>query len=132
MGVPVALLGLVFFVVTLAPHPAARVASAGALARRGPPRLADRSASGMALYLVWAELYRVHAICLWCTAVHVVTFLLWIVVLFGQILSAPAEDARRRTEPARPQSKRLMTGISSVSTPSTAFSSGLAGRTVAT
>jgi uncharacterized membrane protein len=46
---------------------------------------------GMALYLVWAELYRIHAICLWCTAVHVVTFLLWIVVLFGQILSGPAD-----------------------------------------
>ena len=42
---------------------------------------------GMALYLVWAELFRIHAICSWCTVVHVVTFALWIIVLFGQILS---------------------------------------------
>jgi hypothetical protein len=52
----------------------------------------------MVLYLVWAELYRIHSICLWCTAVHVVTFLLWIVVLFGQILSTPAPAAERADE----------------------------------
>ena len=49
---------------------------------------------GMALYLVWAELYRINAICLWCTAVHAITFALWIVVLFGQILSGPARRPR--------------------------------------
>ena len=38
MGVPVALLGLVFFVVDAGPVLAARVAPGGALARRGPPR----------------------------------------------------------------------------------------------
>ena len=40
-------------------------------------------------WLTYLELFRIHAICLWCTAVHVLTFLLWIVVLFGQILSGP-------------------------------------------
>ncbi len=91
MGVPVALLGLVFFVVALGL----------CLPRvwRRPERWFDALrlgwltiGLGMALYLVWAELYRIHAICLWCTAVHVVTFLLWIVVLFGQILSTPADE----------------------------------------
>ena len=91
MGVPVALLGLVFFAVTLwlcLPRTWAR-----------PHRWLDRVrlvwltvGLGMALYLVWAELYRIHAICLWCTVVHVVTFLLWVTVLFGQILSAPADE----------------------------------------
>jgi uncharacterized membrane protein len=33
------------------------------------------------LYLVWAELFRINAICLWCTAVHVCT-----VVLLGLVL----------------------------------------------
>lgn len=47
---------------------------------------------GMALYLVWAELFRIHAICSWCTVVHVVTFILWIVILFGQILSTRDDD----------------------------------------
>ncbi len=91
LGVPVALLGLVFFIVALGLT----------LPRvwRRPERWLDMVrlgwltiGIGMVLYLVWAELYRVHAICLWCTAVHIVTFLLWIVVLFGQILSAPAEE----------------------------------------
>ncbi len=91
MGVPVALLGLVFFVVALG-------LCLPSVWRRPEPwldavRLAWLTIGlGMALYLVWAELYRIHAICLWCTAVHVVTFLLWIVVLFGQILSGPADD----------------------------------------
>ncbi|KRB47643.1 vitamin K epoxide reductase family protein [Terrabacter sp. Root181] len=97
MGVPVALLGLVFFVVALGlclPQ-----------VWRRPERWLDAVrlgwltvGLGMALYLVWAELYRIHAICLWCTAVHVVTFLLWIVVLFGQILSAPADQLAVGTE----------------------------------
>ena len=61
-----------------------------------PLRLAWLSIGlAMALYLVWAELYRIHAICLWCTGVHVLSFLLWITVLFGQILSGPAHDRAR-------------------------------------
>ena len=91
LGVPVALLGVVFFVVALGL----------CLPRvwRRPERWLDAVrlgwltiGLGMALYLIWAELYRVHAICLWCTAVHVATFLLWIAVLFGQILSGPAGE----------------------------------------
>jgi uncharacterized membrane protein len=90
MGVPVALLGLVFFAVTLA----LCLPSTWRRTDRwlDPARLAWLTIGlGMALYLVWAELYRIHAICLWCTVVHVLTFLLWIVVLFGQILSGPAD-----------------------------------------
>ncbi|MFV0461500.1 MAG: vitamin K epoxide reductase family protein [Actinomycetales bacterium] len=47
---------------------------------------------GMVLYLVWAELFRIHAICTWCTVVHVSTFALLGVVAFGQILSEPDAD----------------------------------------
>jgi len=36
----------------------------------------------VALYLVWAELFRVHAICLYCTAVHVLSLLLLGTVLW--------------------------------------------------
>jgi len=97
MGVPVALLGLLFFVVTLGlclpqvwrrPEPWLDAVRLGWLT----------VGLGMALYLVWAELYRIHAICLWCTVVHVVTFLLWIVVLFGQILSTPADELAVRAD----------------------------------
>lgn len=91
-GVPVALLGLLFFV-------AVTVLMLPSVWRRPEPWL-DRARLGlltvglaMALYLVWAELFRIYAICLWCTVVHVATFVLWIVVLFGQILSVPAGAA---------------------------------------
>ena len=88
LGVPVALLGVVFFVVLLALcWPSAWRSRAAWL---DSARLAWLTIGvGMVLYLVWAELFRIHAICLWCTVVHVVTFLLWIAVLFGQILSGP-------------------------------------------
>ena len=39
------------------------------------------------LYLVWAELFRVNAICLWCTAVHLIAVALFIVVVLGQSTS---------------------------------------------
>lgn len=90
-GIPVAVLGLVFFVVTLG-------LVLPAVWRRSEAWL-DRLRAGwltvglaMVLYLVWAELFRIRAICLWCTVVHVVTFLLWIAVVFGQILSEPEDD----------------------------------------
>ncbi|MFC7595375.1 vitamin K epoxide reductase family protein [Terrabacter sp. GCM10028922] len=97
MGVPVALLGLLFFIVLLG------LCWPSTWRRRerwlDPARLGWVTIGlGMALYLVWAELYRIHAICLWCTAVHVLTFLLWIIVLFGQILSGPAGGATAGAE----------------------------------
>ncbi|GAB3871722.1 vitamin K epoxide reductase family protein [Terrabacter terrigena] len=91
VGVPVALLGLVFFAVTLwLCLPGTWRRAQGWL---DPARLAWLTIGlGMALYLVWAELFRIHAICLWCTVVHVLTFVLWVAVLFGQILSGPADE----------------------------------------
>lgn len=77
--VPVAVLGLVFFfAMTLLCSPPAwryrvldpvRVVAAGA-------------GVASAVYLIWVELFRVNAICLWCTAVHVCTLLLLALVLW--------------------------------------------------
>ena len=82
LGVPVALVGLVWAVamtaltVPWAWRPgAARVARARLL-------LAGAGAA-MVLYLVYVELFRIGAICLWCTAIHVTA-----VCLFGVILAA--------------------------------------------
>ena len=82
-GIPVALLGLLFFVaMAVLCSPKAWSMS------RGRPwigwlRLALSTAGVfMVFFLVWAELFRIEAICLWCTAVHVVT-----VALFGVLLS---------------------------------------------
>ncbi len=38
------------------------------------------------LYLVWVELFRVDAICLWCTAVHVLAVALFAVVAVASAL----------------------------------------------
>jgi uncharacterized membrane protein len=78
-GVPVAVLGLAYFLavlVLLLPRAWAE------------PRL-DRVrvvvgvlGVAMVLYLLWIELFRVDAICLWCTAVHVCTVALLAVILW--------------------------------------------------
>ena len=90
-GVPVAVLGLVFFAVILVlqlpsmwrrPDPAVRLG-----------RLAW-AVVGLCtvLYLLYAELFAIDAICLWCTSVHVLTL-----ALFGTTVYAtsayPAPDA---------------------------------------
>lgn len=90
-GIPVALLGVVYFVVALAlflpqawrsPAPAVRLARLGWLG------------IGLVtvLYLVWAEFFGVSAVCLWCTGVHVITFLLFVLAVFTEAWAAPLED----------------------------------------
>lgn len=89
VGIPVALLGLGFFIVM--------VGLCQPRLMRAPGRLWDAvrlTLAGIglafALYLVFAELFHIGAICLWCTAVHVVTFLLLLTFIFGQLLAQPA------------------------------------------
>jgi len=38
---------------------------------------------GFVLYLVYTELFTLNHICLWCTSVHVVTFLLFVLILIS-------------------------------------------------
>ena len=35
------------------------------------------------LYLIYAELFKIGAICLLCTSVHVITFALFVLIVFG-------------------------------------------------
>jgi uncharacterized membrane protein len=35
------------------------------------------------LYLVYTELFTIGAICLWCTSVHVITFILFALIVFS-------------------------------------------------
>lgn len=79
-GIPVALLGLLFFVgmTALSLPPLWRTASPW------PSRL--RLAAVVVgvvfvCYLIWAELFQIDAICLWCTVVHGLTL-----VLFGLVV----------------------------------------------
>jgi uncharacterized membrane protein len=88
LGVPVALLGLLFYVGMTA------LCSPPAWSARNPwvgrvRLLGAVSGVVFVVYLVWAELFRIDAICLWCTAVHVLT-----VVLFGLlVVGAALEEA---------------------------------------
>jgi uncharacterized membrane protein len=89
-GIPVALLGLGFFaaMTALALPPLWRTASPW------PSRL--RLAAVVVgvvfvCYLIWAELFQIDAICLWCTVVHALTIVLFGLVVIRQALP-PLED----------------------------------------
>jgi uncharacterized membrane protein len=92
-GIPVAMLGLVFFVPMLL------------LCLPAAWRSADRrihlarlvlsvTGVGMILYLIIAELFLIKSICLWCSSVHVTTFLLFVVIVTASpvVLSAGYGD----------------------------------------
>jgi uncharacterized membrane protein len=81
-GIPVAVLGLAFFVFLVA------IMSPWAWqARRREVHLL-RVASlvvgiGMVIYLIYAEFIIIGSICLYCTSVHIITFLLFVLTAFG-------------------------------------------------
>ena len=79
LGIPVAVLGLGYFVLMTA------LLTPAAWNRRAlnPVRLVGVALGvAMVVYLIWVELFRVDAICLWCTAVHVCTVVLFTTVLW--------------------------------------------------
>jgi uncharacterized membrane protein len=93
-AIPVALTGLLFYVFVVA------IMSPWAWMSkwRWMPqlRLATMvSGMGMVLYLVYAELFQIGAICLYCTSVHVITFLLFSLIVISFAIwgfAAPEED----------------------------------------
>jgi uncharacterized membrane protein len=81
-GIPVAVLGLAFFVF------AAAIMSPWAwqAARREVHLLRIASmvvGIGMVIYLVYAEFIIIGSICLYCTSVHIITFVLFVLTAFG-------------------------------------------------
>jgi uncharacterized membrane protein len=54
---------------------------------------------GMVIYLIFAELFLVKAICLWCTSVHVLTFVLFVTILTS---TETLWDRSAKAEPSRP------------------------------
>lgn len=93
LGAPVAVLGLVWalaMVVVTLPW-----AWRSVLFDRG--RLALSALGAVAvLYLVFVELFRIGAICLWCTAIHVLA-----VGLFGVVLAGRAAVRRTMYRPTK-------------------------------
>jgi uncharacterized membrane protein len=95
---PVAVLGLAFYVFMVAVNSpwGWRLSVAQPLVSR--VRLGSViMGMGFVLYLIYAELIEINAICLWCTSVHVATFLIFVLVIFRSSISpAPASTAARR------------------------------------
>lgn len=83
LGIPLPLLGLAFFIAMLALITPPAWRSRSPLPRWG--RLAS-TFIGMAfvIYLVTVEIAILHKICLWCTAVHVITAMLFVLVLIDE------------------------------------------------
>ncbi len=90
-GVPVALSGLFYFVVSLVLHapPLWKMQSRLLAAARWAWVLVGMIG---VFWLIYVELYRLEAICLYCTGVHIITFLLLLVTAFGTIYAAPPLD----------------------------------------
>jgi uncharacterized membrane protein len=84
--IPVAVLGIVFFVAMLA-------LCLPQVWTLNDPRVwktrIAAAAAGMVfvIYLIFAEIFIVEAYCLWCTGVHIVTFALFSVIVMGTALS---------------------------------------------
>jgi len=81
-GIPVAVLGLAFFVAAVA----LMSPWAWRWARREVALIRIASlvvGVGFVLYLVYTELFTIGAICLYCTSVHVITFLLFVLTAFA-------------------------------------------------
>jgi uncharacterized membrane protein len=51
---------------------------------------------GFVLYLIYAELIQIGAICLWCTSVHVATFLIFALIVFYTSFSPGSQDKARQ------------------------------------
>jgi len=95
---PVAVLGLAFFVFMVAVNSP----WGWRLSRSQPVVRWSRLGSvivgmGFVIYLIYAELIQINAICLWCTSVHAATFLIFVLVVFHTSFagSSAAPSARR-------------------------------------
>ena len=88
LGIPVAVLGLVFFVALL-------VLCLPRLWAISDPRVwrARLAAAGVGLlfvlYLIFAEILLIEAICQWCTVVHLLTFALFAVIVWASAVADP-------------------------------------------
>jgi uncharacterized membrane protein len=83
-GVPVAVLGLVFFTVMLVLQLPATWNRPEPIIRRARVGWAVVGL-GTVVYLLYTELFSIDAICLWCTAVHVLTFLVFVSTVLGTL-----------------------------------------------
>lgn len=85
-GIPVSVAGLAFYVFMLAIN--TRWGWRAPWAAVHWARLASVIVGIVfVLYLVWAELFRINAICLYCTGVHIITFILFVLIISRVVMS---------------------------------------------
>jgi uncharacterized membrane protein len=90
-GVPVAVLGLVFFAVMLVLQLPVMWDRGERLVRAGRVTWSVVGL-GTVVYLLYTELFAIDAICLWCTAVHVLTFVLFVSTVLATLSTATFDD----------------------------------------
>jgi uncharacterized membrane protein len=82
LGIPVAVLGLAYYLVMPLLNLPAAWRSTNPWVHR-LRLLAAAGGIGFVAWLVYAELFIIEAICLWCTSVHVLTLLMFCLVALG-------------------------------------------------
>lgn len=91
LGIPVAVLGLAFFAGMLPMQlPLAWRSSSRRL--RAARVAAATVGVGAVCWLLYAELFELDAICLYCTAVHALTVLLFVTTALGTVATSPLPD----------------------------------------
>jgi uncharacterized membrane protein len=91
-GIPVALLGLAYFVGMIPWHLPVAWRSADPRIKFGR-LLYGLSGIGFVCYLVYAEAVIIKKVCLWCTGVHITTLVLFVVTVFASALAIPVDVA---------------------------------------
>ncbi len=88
LGVPVALIGLVFFAVMVIVNLPRTWTRATRTLRLVRLTLASGGVA-FVLYLIYTELLTLHAICLWCTFAHALALSIFGVIVFSESLARP-------------------------------------------
>lgn len=90
-GVPVALLGLLFFAFMTPLNLPVAWRSTSSVIRR--VRVGSTVIGiGFVCWLLYAELVKIQKICLYCTSVHVLTFLLFVATIIATVSTAPLPE----------------------------------------
>jgi uncharacterized membrane protein len=97
LGIPVAVLGLAYFVGMLGWQLPAMWRAADPRIRFGR-LLYCLCGVGFICYLIYAEAIVIKKICLWCTSVHVITFLLFVVTALATALSFQVDGETDRAD----------------------------------
>lgn len=91
LGIPVALLGLIYFVGAVPFLLPVAWRSRNRLVR-GFRQLSAIAGLGFVLWLVYAELIKIHNICEYCTGVHLLTLILFVLITYGTITTSTSPD----------------------------------------